>query len=294
VRRIPRPGFTLFQLLVVIAVLAILLGLLLPAVQKVREAAARTQSVNNLKQIGLAVHNYASTYDAKLPPGDDDHHFSAAARLLPYLEQDNLYKQIDFKKDVDDKANADARKVEIKLFLSPRDPLPRVRDDSGATNYLFNGKVFTAAPPFKISNIPDGTSNTVLAGETLKGDGGSKAVDVRRQHLRWEAAALKAITDEDVAKDWKAGKHVAGDRCASWADGRFLQGTFNAAWKLNDPRPDVDCGGAGGASALRSLDAIIPVGLCDGSVRTVTTKLSHATWVNAVDPNDGNVLGNDW
>src|SRR4051794_24970553 len=119
--RSPRRAFTLFQLLVVIAVLAILIGLLLPAVQKVRQAAARTQSVNNLKQIGLAVHARQDAY-RKLPPGRDANGFSTAAHLLEYIEQDNLYKQIHFEKPVGDAANDGARKAVVKLFLSPLDP----------------------------------------------------------------------------------------------------------------------------------------------------------------------------
>src|SRR6266851_10113304 len=116
-----RPGFTLFQLLIVLALLAILVGLLLPAVQKVRMAAARIQSQNNLKQIGLALHNYYDV-NGKMPPGIDNNNFSVATHLLPYIEQDNLYKTIDLKKSVDDKANAEARKAIIKVFLNPLDP----------------------------------------------------------------------------------------------------------------------------------------------------------------------------
>src|SRR6188472_2432046 len=95
-----REGFTLIELLVVIAIIAILIGLLLPAVQKVREAAARMTCSNNLKQMGTAIHNYASANQDKLPPQALYTQALSPARwqvfhfnLLPYIEQNNVYNQ---------------------------------------------------------------------------------------------------------------------------------------------------------------------------------------------------------
>jgi prepilin-type processing-associated H-X9-DG protein len=296
-----RRGFTLFQLLVILAILAILLGLLLPAVAKVREAAARMQSANNLKQLGLACHNYHDV-NGVLPPGTNDKHFSTGAFLLPFIEQDNVFKLIDFNKAMDDKANAEIRKIIIKTFLNPQDPILSVSPDFGATNYLFsagskpslkdNDGICYLNSKIKLPDIVDGTSNTLLAGETLKGDSMVRAVDVARQHVRLKADALEGLKDTSGVEEFKNNKNIAADRCASWMDGRFLQGTFTGTRSLNDLRPDVDCGGAGGISGLRSVTDRANVLFADGSVRAVTKTVKPEVWKLLTSRNDGQPIPN--
>ncbi len=172
-----RSAIALPDLLVLLGVVAIVFALLPPAVVKARAAADKEDAANNLKALGIAVHNYADTNNGKLPLGCDANNFSVTAHLLPYLEQEKTFKQIDFKKPVSDKANAEARKKRFEEFLSPRDPLKKVYDDAGATNYLANDLIFRRDNAIRFpAGIPDGTSNTIMWGETLKGDTSVKAV----------------------------------------------------------------------------------------------------------------------
>jgi prepilin-type N-terminal cleavage/methylation domain-containing protein/prepilin-type processing-associated H-X9-DG protein len=219
-----RRGFTLIELLVVIAIIAILIGLLLPAVQKVREAAARTQCQNNLKQIALAAHNFEGAY-GYLPPGgtlSSQSYFGLGplAHLLPYVEQENLYKLFPphlftttpttnwFQAGTLNTVGTGPANQRVKIYECPTDG-----DDLPATGhfvYLYtstgsiNGAYYPTSSnlkpartnylasagalgnttdafygqwcgPFylnsknKLASMPDGTSNTVLFGETLGG-----------------------------------------------------------------------------------------------------------------------------
>jgi len=298
-----RPGFTMIEVLVVLALLAFAIGLLLPLIQRIRIAAARTQSQNNLKQLGLACHSYHDTFK-KLPPGVDANGFSTAAHLLPFVEQANLFQMIDFKVAVTAQANDPVRTMRIPVLLSPLDPLSTHGGKTGPTNYLFsagtkqslanNNGVFFRGSQIMLTHIADGTSNTFMIGETLIGGADGKVKSVQRQHVELDAMNLDKLNDNSGVQEFAAGQNVVGTRCHTWIEGKFLQGTFTGTRKVNDTRPDVDCGGGGGLSALRGLEKGINIAMCDGSVRFVSQAISFQSWQALCTRNGGEVIGNDF
>ncbi len=193
-----RPGFTLIELLVVIAIIAVLIALLLPAVQAAREAARRAQCVNNLKQIGLAMHNYVESRGA-LPGADmvfNVTELSALSQVLPYLEQSPVYNSINFAFNYQDPNNTTVMMTTISGFICPSDmsdPLPAL---GGQTNYMANmgsnivwqaaiGPNASLPPPNGVfygdsattfAAITDGLSNTTFYSERVLADGNNAIV----------------------------------------------------------------------------------------------------------------------
>jgi prepilin-type N-terminal cleavage/methylation domain-containing protein/prepilin-type processing-associated H-X9-DG protein len=311
-----RRGFTLIELLVVTAIIAILIGLLLPAVQKVREAAARMQCANNLKQLGLACHNYASANNDAFPAaytGYDSTGLQVFVELLPYLEQGNLYQQFGTPANSGNAVTAPqgsapnwtSSAVLLKGFTCPSDPTygdGRRQGTWASGCYLANYQVFgnpsagdvngSAGPPafpprgqncFGSPNLKssftDGTSNTILFGETLT-ERSTGSVYALWAHGGWDMSYMPvfAYGSADGATPYSSG-YLNGGTGLVGPDSKPTAGVSS--------NPDFN-------RVCSAHAAVVNVAMADGSVRGVSAGVSGSTWWAACTPSQGDLIGSDW
>jgi prepilin-type N-terminal cleavage/methylation domain-containing protein len=300
--RLERPkAFTLIELLVVIAIIAILIGLLLPAIQKVREAANRAQCANNVKQTALAIHAYADANDGALVPlcvYGWPQFDSCFFLLLPFLEQDNLYRTVRGGNNFSFVARVPGYPTDPYSYLEVYGNVPAYNCPSAAgykqslgladyTNYAVNYRLLGAnnagleqtvllyadcSSPYRIGNIPDGSSNTVLLSEK------------NSQVNSWSMPASYEVI------------YAPMFGCVLNPSAPYPY-TYWGPFTADALQPPLSVSKPGNWSFLRA-SSVHPggavTGLADGSVRTVRYSISPQTWLAAITPEDGAPLGSDW
>jgi prepilin-type N-terminal cleavage/methylation domain-containing protein/prepilin-type processing-associated H-X9-DG protein len=297
-------AFTLIELLVVIAIIAILIGLLLPAVQKVREAAARMSCQNNMKQMGLAFHNYASANDSKLPPtrvNVPSTKFRAWTPIvLSYVEQDNIQKLWDKNVRWDTGVNLVNSQNKIKVFLCPSAPESRqapVQPALGPSDYVIFHRIrprfyaannLTPIPPADLNGalhidretailaISDGTSNTIMITE----DAGQPS---------------SFILGRDTGATLPEGR--------GWADPDGVSGSLDGTHPTTGTINGGSITAAAGATCVMNCNNFsepyafhsggINVCMADGSVRFIRQSISAATYAALSTRDYGDLASND-
>jgi len=373
-----RRGFTLIELLVVIAIIAVLIALLLPAVQAAREAARRAQCTNNLKQMGLAYHNYLSASSGMTPLHfidnyaggtepcsgcTDAQNWSQHARLLPYMEQQTIYNTINFNFGVrwgpgaggrDDAAggmysviNGTALCAQVASFLCPSDGQPGRAGNSqiyvgqnqttppstavgsyptniglhrGYNGWVPNGPAYISSNwdgvfsrRVSLETFTDGTSNTVIFSEWIRGTGVDPAISKDGLGMVYSTAQgdcgqqpYPANADPPYAPGYVLDQRSALAcqqssllRCWTWkGEWVFYGKTFSYTHTQTPNRRS--CGHSGDWGRMGNVVAAssnhpggVNVLMADGSVKFIKNSVSFATWYALATPDNGEVISSD-
>lgn len=318
---IRREGFTLLELLVAISVIAVLVALLLPAVQSAREAARRASCSNNLKQLGLALHGFHDVH-RRFPSGRGaplPEIFSAQAYLLPHVEQVNLGELIDYSQApttfgigggivFDGSANEVAATTTVPVLQCPSDPGGGRVPGSiyGATSYAASvgtgtlnygsltdaDGVFFAGSKIRFRDVTDGSSQTAAFSERTLGPGQPAAPPSPRERTRYilelpgAADTTEAACSTPTAGTWYA------ERGAKWILGNYGNTLYNHYYTPNENVWEcMNMHQQKALSAARSQHpGSVALLLCDGSVRHISESIDRATWQALASRSAGEVV----
>jgi prepilin-type N-terminal cleavage/methylation domain-containing protein len=279
-----RAGFTLIEVVFVVAIIAVLIGLLVPAVQKVREAASQTQTHNNLMQLAMALHLVNDATGQLPPPTGKFGQIDATlhVHLLPYIEQDGLYQQI-----VKGMPLVKQQDTGVPIYHCPQDPTLRSKP-AGTQNYAANLRAFDKAgvaqgkAGFQKAFKPSGLGGSSIP-DTFS-DGTSHTISFATMYSECSGAGPVFFTNSCLAGASPFFGCLANDQPAGFT--KVPGQIFQALPNINDCNPDWTPQGM----STRGIS----VAMFDGGVRQVFAAIHPATWAAACQPNDGIPLGPDW